>query len=139
MERRERNRLAAARYRERHSERVRASDRAYRLRNVELTRKRTKRWASQNLGALKRIKFATRLRKYGLTVEDWARAFHAQGGKCSGCLEPLRDGWHTAIDHCHRTNKFRGLLCIRCNRSIGVLQESPATLRRLASYLEAHR
>lgn len=139
MDRREKNRLAAARYRERHPDRVKASERAYRVRNAEAARFRTRIWASNNKRTLKRIKFATRLKRYGLTVEDWARAFHGQGGQCSGCLAPLQDGWRTAVDHSHRTGKFRGLLCIRCNRSLGVLLESPDTLRRLAAYVEAHR
>lgn len=129
-------REATARYRARHPDRVKDSERSYRERNRELCRKRTRDWAARNQITLKRIKFATSLKKYGLDVEDWARAFHAQGGRCIGCLSELRDGWHTAIDHCHHTGKFRGLLCIRCNRSLGVLLENPATLRRLADYLE---
>lgn len=120
-------------------ERKRAKWRRDRALNPAAAYARTRAWGLKNPIQLKRIKFANRMKKYGLDVEDWARAFHRQEGKCSGCLVKLLDGWHTAIDHCHLTDKFRGLLCIRCNRSIGVLQESTETLRRLALYLESHR
>jgi len=127
------------RWRAQNPERAKEIDRSYRARHPNECRRRNREWAAKNPVALKRIKFALRLKKYGINVEDWARMFHAQDGRCAGCRESLRDGWHTAIDHCHATGKFRGLLCIRCNRSIGVLLESPATLRRLAAYLEGHR
>lgn len=136
---RTKNAEAAARYRERHPERVKESQLAYRLRNPDARRASVRRWEVANPIALARSKFASRLKRYGIDVEDWARAYDRQGGCCAGCIEPLRDGWHTAVDHCHQTNRFRGLLCIRCNRSIGVLLESTRTLRRLADYLEAHR
>ncbi len=136
---RTKNAEAAARYRERHPERVKQSQLKYRLENRAVCNMRHRRWADENPVSLARSKFAARLRRYGIDVEDWARAFHRQRGCCAGCCEPLRDGWHTAVDHCHRTNRFRGLLCIRYNRSIGVLLESTRTLRRLADYLEAHR
>ena len=120
-------------------ERAKAISRAHYARNPEARITSTRKWAANNRATVKRIKFASSLKKYGITVEDWARAFHAQEGRCAGCRDLLGEGWKTAVDHCHRTGKFRGLLCIRCNRSLGVLLERPETLRRLASYLEAHR
>lgn len=136
---RKKNSADMRRWRAQNPERSREINRAYRARHGDKCRHRTREWAAKNPIALKRIKFALRLKKYGIDVEDWARMFHAQDGRCPGCRVPLRDGWHTAIDHCHHTGHFRGLLCIRCNRSIGVLLESPETLRRLAAFIEAHR
>jgi hypothetical protein len=40
----------------------------------------------------------------------------------------------SSLPTCGQCN--RGLLCDRCNRGIGFLQDNPATLRRLADYLE---
>lgn len=40
------------------------------------------------------------------------------------------------IDHNHKTNIIRGLLCDGCNRGIGHLQDSPTILHKAAEYLE---
>jgi hypothetical protein len=42
-----------------------------------------------------------------------------------------------SLDHCHKTNKFRGWICNRCNRTLGHVNDSPVLLRKLAEYLEA--
>ncbi len=41
-----------------------------------------------------------------------------------------------AFDHCHSTGNFRGFLCSPCNVAIGLVGDSPKTLRALARYLE---
>jgi hypothetical protein len=40
------------------------------------------------------------------------------------------------FDHCHKTLKFRGWICTRCNLTLGRCEDSPAFLRALADYLE---
>lgn len=74
---------------------------------------------------------------YGITPEDWDNLYKKQGGRCAIC------GIHQSelkrklyIDHCHKTNVVRGLLCNNCNRALGELQESPELLRKAADYLE---
>ena len=65
----------------------------------------------------KRMQFSRQLwRNYRLTVEDYARRWNAQAGKCAVCQNVLRDGVGGAgIDHDHHTGKVRGILCTRCN------------------------
>lgn len=63
-------------------------------------------------------------RKYGATIEDVARAEHAQGRKCGVCQHPLkndRKGYH--MDHSHDTVRFRGILCGPCNMLVGYLEK----------------
>jgi Recombination endonuclease VII len=40
------------------------------------------------------------------------------------------------VDHCHKSNQIRGLLCNHCNRAIGLAKEDPALLRKMANYVE---
>lgn len=40
------------------------------------------------------------------------------------------------FDHCHSTGLFRGWLCDRCNKTLGIVKDSPELLRSLADYLE---
>lgn len=43
-----------------------------------------------------------------------------------------------AIDHCHKTNKIRGLLCHNCNTSIGKMHDSIEILQSAIDYLKSH-
>jgi hypothetical protein len=40
------------------------------------------------------------------------------------------------IDHCHDTNRVRGVLCRGCNRSIGQLGDTHEAIQRAADYLK---
>lgn len=73
-------------------------------------------------------------KKYGITLKDRNRLLRKQGYRCAGCRSKKDGHWH--IDHCHRTKRVRGVLCQPCNMALGLTKDLPATLRRLASYLE---
>lgn len=75
--------------------------------------------------------------RYGITLEDKAELLAKQGNKCAICGTDTPNtptGWH--IDHCHETNKIRGILCQQCNNMLGNAKDSAETLRRAAVYLE---
>lgn len=40
------------------------------------------------------------------------------------------------VDHDHKTDKVRGLLCDACNRGIGFLREDLKTFKKAIKYLE---
>lgn len=63
--------------------------------------------------------------------------FDAHNGLCDVCAQPDGTYKRLAIDHCHHTGAFRGLLCGRCNKAIGLMSDEPERLRRAAGYLEA--
>jgi len=75
--------------------------------------------------------------KYMMTQEEWDTLFTSQGNSCAVCrtTDPgTKYHWHT--DHCHDTNKVRGILCHRCNSFLLRYGTTPAILRAAADYLE---
>jgi hypothetical protein len=42
------------------------------------------------------------------------------------------------FDHCHQTNKFRGLLCGKCNKALGLFGDSAGIISSALEYLERH-
>lgn len=80
----------------------------------------------------------------GITVEQYYEMEKAQNYVCAIChLPEMRINGVTkvtgrlVIDHCHKTNKVRGLLCHACNSSIGKLQEDTIRLIRAARYIKS--
>jgi len=39
------------------------------------------------------------------------------------------------VDHDHKTNEVRGLLCHNCNRALGLLQDDVGNLQKAIEYL----
>ena len=75
---------------------------------------------------------------YGLTPEQYDAMIEVQGGRCAVCREPLDFGQQTHVDHCHATDRIRGILCHPCNIALGNARDDPQRLRDLADYLERH-
>jgi hypothetical protein len=40
-----------------------------------------------------------------------------------------------AVDHNHNTGKIRGLLCMTCNRALGLFKDSPELLEKAKQYI----
>lgn len=70
-----------------------------------------------------------------------------QDDKCAICgrgpeSQPLQSTYYRkkykalAIDHDHKTDKIRGLLCENHNRGLGLFEDNPSMLRKAAEYLE---
>lgn len=74
--------------------------------------------------------------KYGLTVEAFAWACHAQGFGCAICREPLDFAKLTHVDHDHRTGAVRAILCAHCNRGLGAFRDSTEFLAAAIQYLK---
>ena len=67
---------------------------------------------------------------------QFAHALEDQKNRCAICLVPFTDADRPRVDHCHKSKKFRGLLCNRCNPALGMFGDNPELLRRAAAYLE---
>jgi hypothetical protein len=79
-----------------------------------------------------------RLRKYGLTKEEFLFQLTRQNFLCLGCNDKI-DIKTSHIDHNHQTGKFRGLLCGFCNTGLGLLKEKREILYKLSAYLSYDR
>jgi hypothetical protein len=77
-------------------------------------------------------------RRYGLTRAQVDELSAARGGLCDNCHKPPDGrckGGRLHVDHCHKTGRFRGLLCGNCNTMIGLAGEDPKVLLAAVEYL----
>ena len=85
-------------------------------------------------------KWRMKLCNYGITKQQYDAIFHQQGGVCAVCgCTPDSDRCthgHLVVDHCHGTGIVRGLLCSRCNSTIGGSMDNVATLESLIRYIK---
>ncbi len=83
-----------------------------------------------------KVKSSRLLRKYGLTEADWQAMAKAQRGRCGCCGEIPAS---LVVDHCHRGGQVRALLCDRCNRLLGVVDDDQALLQKAIRFLRRHQ
>ncbi len=119
-------------YREKNKAKILEREASYRNSNKEKMNKNNLEWRTKN-PEYNRIKV---LKKYGLTVDDYNKMFANQDGCCAICKIHQSEIKTTfSVDHCHQTNKVRGLLCIKCNTAIGSLQDNIELLDKAKQYL----
>ena len=140
----------------RNPERACAKSRAWRLANPEYNRERKRVWVRQNPEKV-RAQFYRKIAKnpekykgiaarisrrfhlktaYDLTQHEYEEMLKAQDGKCAICQTPVA---HPDVDHDHKTDKVRGLLCMTCNRGLGQFKENRQLLIAAAEYLKRHQ
>lgn len=119
---------------QRHKLRIRAYNARYRRDNAEKVRAGARRRSkAYQLRYPERVR-AGHFRKYGLDEAALKAMKSAQSGLCAACetAAPLH------VDHCHKSNRVRALLCAPCNRALGMALEDPRRLRALADYMDRH-
>lgn len=131
----------------------------HKLRANELYGPDNFRWAEELIGDIKnryyqriyRTKPQYRDQKYkyqyGITLNQYEELFRKQNGRCAICNEEekraVRNGLperrKLSLDHCHTTEKVRGLLCSDCNPSLGGFKDSVKILEQAIAYLKKHQ
>jgi hypothetical protein len=104
-------------------------------------------WCARNPDRVYAKERRRRLKRYGLTIADYDRMFREQDGKCAMChtvpsARKTINGRRYVqldVDHCHTTQKVRGLLCINCNAILGQARDSIETLSAAIAYLTRAR
>lgn len=99
-------------YRDDHIEEARAYDRAWYKKHPERA-------------------YAQKLKRYGLTLEQYWEMVRLRDGKCDICKKKRR----LCVDHDHVTKVVRGLLCKSCNGAIGALGDTKEGVFRALQYL----
>lgn len=75
----------------------------------------------------------TRLKKLGINENEYNEMFLKQNGVCAICSGKPDTQWKKlAVDHCHKTGKVRGLLCMVCNTMLGRFEKNK---ERIMEYL----
>jgi len=75
--------------------------------------------------------------EYGITLDQYNEMFKEQEGKCAICQRHQNKLTRTlCVDHDHKTNKVRALLCLTCNTDVSVVENR---LEEMTNYLNKHR
>lgn len=75
--------------------------------------------------------------RYGIAKEQYDSMYRQQNGRCAICNVEKDLGGYSGlyVDHCHKTQKVRGLLCSNCNSGIGQFMEDESVLMAAIEYL----
>jgi hypothetical protein len=76
-------------------------------------------------------------RQYGITFDEYTKLCTNQNNKCAICNKPCKVWNKLSVDHNHITGEIRGLLCLRCNVKLGVLEDLEWK-RKAENYLKNH-
>jgi hypothetical protein len=159
-ERRRKANAACARYRANNIEKVRERERNYRAQNPEKLRQTRresrarnpepqrayqKKWRERNKE--KHLETSRRWRAehpgYDRMLQN-ARNLQRRESllgrpKPDACEVCARTSRQIVYDHCHKHGHARGWLCDECNKILGLAQDNPAILLKLAAYLKRTR
>ena len=82
--------------------------------------------------------------KYGITAPQRDAMIASQNGLCSICKATMTTAakmtkgkaTDAVVDHCHATGKVRGILCRRCNATLGLVDDKVDRLQSSIDYLQ---
>jgi len=85
-------------------------------------------------------------RNFGIDRKQYNEILKSQNNGCAICGKfetSINANTGTikklAIDHCHNSKKIRGLLCWRCNGTIGKVNDDIELLQKMINYLIKHK
>ena len=135
-------------------EKVKASGRRYYEANKEKLNKRAMDWAKENKDKVKangakykREKWRTdpdfRQKTKDSALRNRKKRLELMAGRprseacelCGQIPKPTQNARTVVFDHCHATGKFRGWLCDRCNKVLGLVYDDQDLLLKMRDYL----
>lgn len=77
-------------------------------------------------------------RRYNISLDEYEKMFQEQNECCKICNRHQNTlEISLAVDHDHKTNKIRGLLCSSCNKALGFLKDDISILEKAIKYLKS--
>ena len=83
------------------------------------------------------------IKRYNVDNILYESILKKQNSSCAICgVKSNKEHWANDkaqrfdIDHCHKTNIIRGLLCRRCNIFIGYIDKDVSVLKKVKEYLD---
>ena len=81
------------------------------------------------------------VKRYGITHDEYYGMLKKQNYECKVCGSTANNNGRCRsgklfIDHCHTTNKVRGLLCSKCNHGLGLFDDNVDKLQKAIDYLK---
>ena len=103
-------------------------------------------WKKNNPDKVKQYQRTSNLRKnFGLSMDDYEQMLAEQNNLCAICEKPetfihhrTKEPARLAVDHCHKTNKVRKLLCKSCNTALGLFKDDIGAMENAVQYLKDH-
>lgn len=109
--------------------------RDYVSRNGDLVRETARKRNATPKGRLATRK-ANLKSSFGMSKAQFDTKWREQGRVCAICgIKRKRNERAFAVDHDHRTDAIRGLLCHNCNRALGLAGDDIELLKAAAAYL----
>ena len=121
-------------YRDNNVEKRYEDNNNWRINHLELRKNDRKAWAKENPEKIRIFKRKDKLKKYGLSLEEFEHMAKQQDNKCLICGGPGRNDL-LCVDHDHITGQVRGLLCSNCNTGLGMFKDSIEVLKKALEYL----
>jgi len=77
-------------------------------------------------------------KRYGVDELEYNKQLARQNHSCMICgVHHSTQSKALQVDHDHSTGKLRGILCGKCNRALGLVNDNVETLTRMIKYLQA--
>lgn len=117
------------------------NNKEYYLKNKEKIKKRSNEYYANNKERVLKRETGRHFQKYfiGLSKEEAINKYKElraiQNNVCAICNKPetSKKFKNLAVDHCRKTGKIRGLLCLTCNTTLGRFEKY---LKEILLYLE---
>lgn len=127
-------------YRRKHREKNRdilnQKQREYCLKNKEKRYAYDKKYREANREKTKLNVQKHFLKRFNLTIEDFNTMMIKQNNKCKICnIHRDQVTKNFNVDHCHKTGKVRGLLCLNCNTGLGQFKDNIELMIKAIQYL----
>jgi hypothetical protein len=131
----ENRRLSTQRWQKANPEKVKHTTAEYREKNRKSLRAKYTIWARNHPD----VRRADWLRfNYGITIDEYRAMLAIQNGRCAICKTDKPGSFKNKyfhVDHDHKTGEIRGLLCLKCNTAIWMMNDDPELLLAAVDYL----